>query len=257
LPHLSELHGAATHLAVVAIPVYVLVLVVRRSATRGRVGPARRADAGDVVLATVEPWLLGAAVAGVLAAGATGLLVWGEAQTTLRGQAFRVGSAHFWLGIALAVLVVACAAWRWSVQSGGHPTHSYPMVLGGLLALVLVIAQGYLGGRMTYDEGVGVFAGGQLAQSAAGAKRLDVALSKGSSAVDAGKDAFAASGLGCARCHGDLARGGRGPGLAGGIDLTRFRHVHGDGLFPARIVSDDDVGAIDAWLRTLAPSRRR
>jgi uncharacterized membrane protein len=257
LPHLSELHGAATHLAVVAIPVYALVLFVRRLAARGGVGPARRAEARDGVLETIEPWLLGAAVVGVLASGATGLLVWGEAQKTLRGQAFRVGTAHFWLGIALAVLVVACAAWWWSAQSRGRPTHRYPMLLGGLLALVLVIVQGYLGGRMTYDEGVGVFAGGQLAQSAAGAKALDVALSNGSSAVDAGKDAFAASGLGCARCHGDLARGGRAPGLAGGIDLDRFRHVHGDGLFPARIVSDDDVRVIDAWLQTLAPSRRR
>lgn len=45
MPHLSELHGAATHLAVVAVPVYVLVLL----------------------------------------AGATGLLVRGRAQTMLRG----------------------------------------------------------------------------------------------------------------------------------------------------------------------------
>jgi len=31
MPHLSELHGAATHLAVVAVPVYLLILLVRRS----------------------------------------------------------------------------------------------------------------------------------------------------------------------------------------------------------------------------------
>jgi hypothetical protein len=31
MPHLSELHGAATHLAVVAIPVYLVVLLCRRA----------------------------------------------------------------------------------------------------------------------------------------------------------------------------------------------------------------------------------
>jgi hypothetical protein len=48
MPHLSELHGAATHLAVVAIPLFAVLHFLRRA---GR--------------------------------GATGLLVWGQAQTTL------------------------------------------------------------------------------------------------------------------------------------------------------------------------------
>jgi hypothetical protein len=29
MPHLSELHGAATHLAVVAIPVYLIVVLAQ------------------------------------------------------------------------------------------------------------------------------------------------------------------------------------------------------------------------------------
>ena len=38
--------------------------------------------------------------------------VWGQAQTTLRGSHFRIGSVHFWLGIAIAVLaVLATADW--------------------------------------------------------------------------------------------------------------------------------------------------
>ena len=73
MPHLSELHGAATHLAVVAVPVYLLILLVRRS---GR---------GGAPLAAAEPWIVGAAVAGVALAGLTGLLVWGQSKTELRG----------------------------------------------------------------------------------------------------------------------------------------------------------------------------
>jgi hypothetical protein len=43
-----------------------------------------------------------------------------------------------------------------------------------------------------------------------------------------------------------------GPRLAGGAELVDFRHVHGDGLFPPRAVTDADCAAIDAWLNTLS-----
>jgi uncharacterized membrane protein len=237
MPHLSELHGAATHLAVVAIPVYAIVLMLRRF------GPDHEA------LVAAEPWLLGAAVLGVLAAGVTGLLVWGQAQTSLRGSSFRIGTLHFWLGIALAVVLIGVGLVRaWSVR-GGLPTHRPVLLSAGVLALVVVFVQGYLGGRMTYQHGVGIESGGQLAQTASGAKRLEVELARGRSDVSAGKAAFSASGLGCVRCHGDLAQGARAPRLAGGLRLDDFRRVHGHGLFPRSMVSDRDVRAIDAWLR--------
>jgi uncharacterized membrane protein len=239
MPHLSELHGAATHLAVIAIPVYVLVLLARRLA-RG----------GDW-LRHAEPWVVGAALAGTLLAGATGLLVWGQAQTTLRGSAFRVGTIHFWLGIAVTLMILGLVGWRFRRAQADRHTHSLEFVAGGVIALVAVFAQGYLGGRMTYNSGVGVASGGQLAQSASGAERLDVALAQGMPAARAGRVAFSTSGLGCASCHGDQAQGMRGPRLAGGRDLADFRRVHGSGLFPAKIVSDRDFAAIDAYLQTL------
>src|SRR4051812_15790918 len=62
--HLSELHGAATHLAVVAIPLFAILYA------------CRRAGAGGIAVERAEPWALGACVVGVAAAGATGLLVW-------------------------------------------------------------------------------------------------------------------------------------------------------------------------------------
>jgi uncharacterized membrane protein len=241
--HLSELHGAATHLAVVAIPVYAAVLMLRRF------GPDHQ------TLRHVEPWLLGAALAGIAAAGVTGLLVWGQAQTTLRGQAFRTGTAHFWLGIALAVVLVVAGVVRFRAMRADRPTHAPEMLAAGVLAMGLVAVQGYLGGRMTYDQGVGIDRAGQLAQTAVGASEMAVARTRGMSETQIGELGFSADGLGCARCHGDLAQGQRGPALAGrDVELEEFRGVHGHGLFPAKIVSDGDFAAIKAYLQGL-PAR--
>jgi uncharacterized membrane protein len=239
VPHLSELHGAATHLAVVAIPLYAVVLLLRR------------AGVAALVLAAVSPWVLAAALLGVAGAGVTGLLVWGQAQTELRGSDFSIGSIHFWLGIALAAVVLGSVALGWRAHRAGHELPRPELLAFGILALVLVAVQGYLGGRMTYDHGVGVFDGGQMEQTALGASQLHVALAQGADQVSAGRMAFAAQGLGCARCHGDQAQGLRGPSLAGGRDLADFRRVHQHGLFPSSVVTGKDFAAINAWLRTL------
>jgi mono/diheme cytochrome c family protein len=243
LPHLSELHGAATHLAVVAIPLYAVVLVLRRLG-------------GVQVLGPTEPWLMGGALVGVAASGATGLLVWGQAQTTLRGHAFRVGTAHFWIGIALAVLLVIGALLHYATTRQGR-TPGALLIGAATVAAVLVVLQGYLGGRMTYVDGVGVDQGGEIAQTAAGVAKLRIALARGSDPVVAGRAAFSNQGLGCASCHGDLAQGQRGPSLAGGADAGDFRRVHARGLFPRSVVADADFRAVDAWLRSLAPVDRR
>src|SRR4051812_33340270 len=174
MPHLSELHGAATHLAVVAVPVYLLILLVRRS---GRGGAPLRA---------AEPWVVGAAVVGVGLAGLTGLLVWGQAKTELRGNSGRLSTVHFWLGIALALVIVVIAAWRYRRAGSDRHTHAPELVAGGVLALVAVLVQGYIGGRMTYEHAVGIDSGGQFAQTAAGTGQLEVALARGAGQVQAG-----------------------------------------------------------------------
>jgi len=245
MPHLSELHGAATHLAVVAIPLFAILHLLRRI---GR---------GGAAVAAAEPWALGGAILGIAASGITGLLVWGEAQTTLRGQDFRLGTIHFWLGIAVAVLaVVASADWIASRRRDG--VHHRPAIVPVVALLIVagIAAQGYIGGRMTYDHGVGVYDGGQFAQTAVGAARLHVAEATNAPEIQAGQAAFSADGLGCARCHGELAQGLRAPPLAGGRDVEDFRRVHGHGLFPSAVVTDRDFAAVNAWLRTLEGPRR-
>jgi mono/diheme cytochrome c family protein len=243
--HLSELHGAATHLAVVAIPLYAVVLIVRRT------------GAGHPALLHGEPWALGAAAAGMVASGITGLLVRGQAQTMLRGSSGGLGTWHLLLGIALALLLAGLVAWRLRTVRVRRPTHGTVFLAGGAVGVLLVVAQGYIGGRMTYDQGVGIQAGGQLAQTAMGTARLERALATRQDRVQAGRAAFSESGLGCASCHGDQAQGDRGPRLAGGAELPDFRRVHATGLFPPQVVSDADFEAIDAYLRTLGPARRR
>jgi mono/diheme cytochrome c family protein len=239
MPHLSELHGAATHLAVVAVPVYLLILLVRCS---GR---------GGASLAAAEPWIVGATVAGVGLAGLTGLLVWGQSKTELRDGSGTLGTVHFWLGLVLAAIVLAVAGWRFRRANADRHTHGVELVAGGVLALVAVLAQGYVGGRMTYEHGVGIDAGGQFAQTARGTTQLELALARGMPEAAAGKQAFSTAGLGCASCHGDQAQGQRGPRLAGGVELEQFRGVHARGLFPPDVVTDRDFAALNAWLQTL------
>lgn len=240
MPHLSEVHGAMTHLAVVAIPLYAVLLILGRLRIGG---PA---------VAAAAPWVLGGAVVGVALSGLTGLLVHGQSQTMLRGSDGTIGTLHFWLGFVLASLVLL------AVGLQVRRARARPAASGGaaaaavaVLALVGVAAQGYLGGRMTYEHGVGVDGGGQFARSGAAASRLNVALASGASEAQAGKAAFARTGLGCASCHGDQAQGARGPRLAGGREIEDFRRVHAHGLFPPSMVTDRDFRAIDAWLRTL------
>lgn len=198
--------------------------------------------------------MLGAAILGVASAGLTGLLVHGESQTMLRGGQDKIGAVHFWLGFGLAGLLIAAALSAWRHRAPRRqPAWAAAIAVAALIA---VTAQGYLGGRMTYEHGVGVYDGGALAQTARGTANLELALDKGTPATQAGRAAFSTTGLGCAACHGNLARGGRGPSLAGGRGLDDFRRVHGHGLFPPAVVTDRDYAAIVAYLRTLPGGRR-
>ena len=148
-------------------------------------------------------------------------------------------------------MIVAVAAWRLRRVATDRHTHGVELVAGGLIALIAVLTQGYLGGRMTYHQGVGIDAGGQFAQTARGTAQLEVALATGAAPVAAGRQAFSTEGLGCASCHGDHAQGLRGPELAGGVELEEFRGVHAHGLFPPSVVTDKDFAAINAYLKSL------
>lgn len=240
---LAEIHAATTHLSVVALPLYALLLILRR--------------AGVTKWQPVEPWVLAAGLAGMLLSGVTGLIVRGESQTELRGSHNTIGEVHFYLGIAIAVVLVVAAGMRLrNHRRGLATTAGVPVIAVSVILALAVFGQGYFGGRMTYTHGVGVDALGEGAQTARGSTALAVALATGTPPVQAGKTAFGNQGLGCASCHGDRGQGARGPRLAGGVELEHFRGVHGGGLFPADVVTDQQFAAVDAYLKTLGPPRR-
>ena len=128
------------------------------------------------------------------------------------------------------MIVLVVAGWRfWRVQQDRH-THGHALLAGGVLALVAVLAQGYIGGRMTYDHGRRrrrrrPVRADRRPASASSTSRWPRAPLRPRRAAQA----FARSGLGCASCHGDQAQGLRGPSLAGGAELEEFRGVHGTG----------------------------
>jgi uncharacterized membrane protein len=87
------------------------------------------------------------------------------------GPAFSTLQRHAWLGDdILPWVVTGLAVWRIGVQALGFIASSRPLyLLVAIAALALVSYQGYLGGELVYDYGVGtaIFAGGAQASPAA------------------------------------------------------------------------------------------
>lgn len=230
---LPEIHGLIVHLPILAVPV-VFVL-----------GFLRWQERGGEAVARAEPWAFGAAVLGCGLAFLSGLTVFQDARTTLRGNTVTLVYVHLALAFVLTAAFVVVGYFRWRSRVGERL-----VALTGLVGVLLVIVIGYIGGRMVYIHAVGIDNGGELAQTATAAATVAVDLSRHQSQAAVGKWAFQ-HGFGCASCHGMKAQGGRGPGLSGiGFDLGRFRHTHGTGLFPSQIVTDRMLAAVNAWLYT-------
>jgi uncharacterized membrane protein len=235
---LPEIHGLLVHLPVLAVPVVFVLAALR---WRGR---------GGTAVAAAEPWAFAAAAVGSGLAVLSGLTVFQDARTTLRGSAQWLVLIHLGLGLILVTLFGIVGVARWRARDGRHRGVPETLVaLTGLVGVVLVVVIGYVGGRMVYVRAVGIQDGGELAQTASGAATVAADLARGQGAVSVGKWAFQ-DGFGCASCHGTLAQGGRGPGLSGGFQVRRFEHTHGTGLFPASMVTPAMIGALEAWLRT-------
>jgi uncharacterized membrane protein len=229
---LPEIHGLVVHLPILAVPV-VFVLGFLRWRERG----------GEAVL-RAEPWAFGAAVGGSALAFLSGLTVFGDARTTLRGHTVTLVYVHLALAFLLTagLAVVGLLRWRREVSDAA-------VAVTGLLGVLLVVVIGYIGGRMVYIHAVGIDNGGELAQTATAATAVSVDLARHESPVAVGRWAFQ-TGFGCATCHGMQAQGGRGPGLSGGFEVARFEDTHGGALFPQRIVTPRMLDTLEAWLRT-------
>jgi uncharacterized membrane protein len=229
---LPEIHGLIVHLPILAVPV-VFVLGFLRWRERG----------GEAVL-RAEPWAFGAAVVGSGLAFLSGLAVFQDARTTLRGHTVTLAYVHLALAFVLtaAFAVVGLLRWRREISDA-------VVAVTGLFGVLLVVVIGYIGGRMVYIHAVGLDKGGELAQTASAASTVAVDLARHESPAAVGKWAFQ-TGFGCASCHGLKAQGGRGPGLSGGFEVGNFEQTHGSGLFPLQVVTPQMLAAVEAWLRT-------
>ena len=61
---------------------------------------------------------------GVALAGLTGLLVWGQAETNCAATRGRIGTVHFWLGIAIAASCSSSRGRRWTPTPGTTGTRT-------------------------------------------------------------------------------------------------------------------------------------
>lgn len=229
---LPEIHGLVVHLPILAVPV-VFVL-----------GFLRWREHGGEAVARAEPWAFAAAALGSVLAFVSGLTVFQDARTTLRGSTVTLSYVHLALAFVLTASLVVVGLFRWRRR-----VSEAVVAVTGLVGVLLVVVIGYIGGRMVYIHAVGIHSGGALAQTADAATIAAVDLAQGKSRVRVGKWEFQ-QGFGCASCHGPKAQGGRGPGLSGGFEIGNFEDTHGTGLFPASIVTPSMIGALEAWLGT-------
>lgn len=112
----------------------------------------------------------GAAWGSSLSGGWEADKVW-KAVKASGGPAFDTLQRHAWLGSTIIPwLITALAVWRIGVQALGFIATSRPLYLiVAIAALILVSYQGYLGGELVYDYGVGtaIFTSGAQASPAA------------------------------------------------------------------------------------------
>lgn len=134
---LTELHPATVHLPIALAPA-ALALDALGSAT----GSRGMMEAGRLVI--------GAAFAGAVTAGVTGILAQGASKVE-RGEAHDLLTTHRTLNVTLTLLLGGMAAERAAMR---EPSRGYFAV--GLLAMGAMGYSAYLGGRMSYEHGVGV-----------------------------------------------------------------------------------------------------
>lgn len=161
---LQEVHPALVHFPIVLLPAALAADAVG-AATASR----PLLDAGRC--------LMPAAAASMAIAGLAGLAA--QDAVKVEGTAHRLLTTHRNLNIALLALTTFLAGAR-ARQRKPSPAH----FLGGLGALALMTYTGYLGGKMVYQQGVGVANAGGVRDDKAPEIRPDNAGKVARTAVD-------------------------------------------------------------------------
>ncbi len=187
---------------------------------------------------------------GAIAAVLTGVVVKQNAELVL--PSLTDFTIHAALGFALLVIVGALAIARvWILVASKSPI-ILPQVIVGVVAIGLILAVGFYGGRLVYDRGIGVAEGGIYYEIAQEVVELERIRAVTPNAVERGAEAYRR--LGCSACHGEQAEGGRGGDLKARKVQEEFYETHGSRNFPPEIVTQEIVDDIGAWLERVRPS---
>ena len=145
---LSEIHPVTVHLPITLAPVALLLDAVgAATGNRGLLGTGRV--------------LMGAAFAGAVGAGVTGVLAQGVSKVE-EGEPHDLLTTHRTINGALTLLLGALAASR---ALDDRPGPGY--FAGGAAAVALMGYSSYLGSQMSYEHGVGSARAGGLRDRAA------------------------------------------------------------------------------------------
>jgi len=144
---LTEIHPGVVHLPIALLPAALACDAIGAAAGRGGM-----ADAGRL--------LMGAAFGGAVLAGVTGALAQGAAKVE-EGEARALLTTHRTMNVTLTALLGVMAVAR---ARRRRPGDGYFAI--GLVALGAMGYSAYLGGRMSYEHGVGVAKAGGLRETA-------------------------------------------------------------------------------------------
>lgn len=111
--------------------------------------------------------LLAGGVFGIIAA-LTGL--WDRSHVPMDDVASKFVDFHMWIGFAVLAAVATLMIWRGFIFSR-RQTINFAYLTAALLATVLVLFQGWVGGEVVYSFGVGVAPAGQSRESPEMAQR--------------------------------------------------------------------------------------
>jgi uncharacterized membrane protein len=110
------------------------------------------AGGGDEVFARCAFWAIAVGLIGAVAAAPTGLADWWDVKPGK--PAYKLGLIHMVINVVVLALMALSLYLRW--RRGSPWTPAAGAIAMNVLANLLLVVSGYLGGRMVFDKGVGV-----------------------------------------------------------------------------------------------------
>lgn len=105
--------------------------------------------------------LIGASIGAILSVP-TGLYDW--SLETIKPESLGHLQLHMYVGYAMLVAVIGLTVWRWAIRLKESRSLNWGYFIIALLVLGLTLFQGFIGGTLVMEHGVGVTGTGQGTQ---------------------------------------------------------------------------------------------